>query len=145
FNDMLTQFQQMKKMGGMKGVLGLLPGIGKMQKQMANAKLDDGIIKRQEAIILSMTRQERANPKLIAARRKKRIAAGAGVQVSDVNKLMKAHQQMGTVMKRMKKMGKKGMIPPGLDGGMDDALGGALPGLGGPNLPPGMENVLRRK
>ncbi|MEM7568273.1 MAG: signal recognition particle protein, partial [Pseudomonadota bacterium] len=101
---------------------------------------------RQEAIILSMTPKERANPKMIAASRKKRIAAGAGVQVSDVNKLMKAHQQMGTVMKRMKKMGKKGMIPPGLDGGMDGALGaGGLPGLGGPNIPPGMENILRRK
>lgn len=140
FNDMLTQFQQMKKMGGMKGVLGLLPGVGKLQKQMASAKMDDSVVKRQEAIILSMTPKERSNPKLIAASRKKRIAAGAGVRVSDVNKLMKAHQQMGTVMKRMKKMG--GKLPPGLDG----ALGGDPTDLlGGPKLPPGMENFMPRK
>ncbi|MEO0412475.1 MAG: signal recognition particle protein [Pseudomonadota bacterium] len=136
FNDMLTQFQQMKKMGGMKGVMGMLPGIGKLQKQMASAKMDDGIIKRQEAIILSMTPKERENPKMIAASRKKRIAAGAGVHVSDVNKLMKAYQQMGTMMKRMKKMGKKGMMPPGLGGGLGGPLG---------DLPPGMEDLLPRK
>lgn len=144
FNDMLTQFQQMKKMGGLKGLMGMLPGIGKLQKQMAGANLDENVMKRQEAIILSMTPKERANPKLIAASRKKRIAAGAGVHVSDVNKLMKAYQQMGTVMKRMKKMGKKGMIPPGLDGSMGGGLGG---GMGGPlgDLPPGMEDLLPKK
>lgn len=140
FNDMLTQFQQMQKMGGLKGLMGMLPGIGKLQKQMAGANLDENVMKRQEAIILSMTPKERANPKLIAASRKKRIAAGAGVQVSDVNKLMKAYQQMGTMMKRMKKMGKKGMMPPGLGG----AMGG---GMGGPmgDLPPGMEDLLPKK
>lgn len=136
FNDMLTQFQQMKKLGGLKGLMSMLPGIGKMQKQMAGANLDENVMKRQEAIILSMTPKERANPKMIAASRKKRIAAGAGVQVSDVNKLMKAYQQMGTVMKRMKKMGKKGMIPPGLGGGMGGPLG---------DLPPGMEDFLPKK
>jgi signal recognition particle subunit SRP54 len=136
FNDMLTQFQQMQKMGGLKGLMGMLPGIGKLQKQMAGANLDENVMKRQEAIILSMTPKERANPKLIAASRKKRIAAGAGVHVSDVNKLMKAYQQMGTMMKRMKKMGKKGMMPPGLGGGMGGPLG---------DLPPGMEDFLPKK
>ncbi|MEM6682557.1 MAG: signal recognition particle protein [Pseudomonadota bacterium] len=136
FNDMLTQFRQMKKMGGLKGLMGLMPGMGKLQKQMAGANLDESVMKRQEAIILSMTPKERANPKMIAASRKKRIAAGAGVHVSDVNKLMKAYQQMGTVMKRMKKMGKKGMLPPGLGGGMGGPMG---------DLPPGMEDFLPKK
>ncbi|MCK5575289.1 MAG: signal recognition particle protein, partial [Sphingomonadales bacterium] len=123
--DMLSQIKQMKKMGGMQGILSMLPGVGKLQKQMAGAGLDDSVFKRQEAIINSMTRKERQNAKMINASRKKRIAAGSGTSVPEVNKVLKMHQQMSTMMKRMKKMGGKGM-------------GMGMPGA----LPPGMENLL---
>jgi len=126
-NDLKTQLGQMSKLGGMKGVLGMLPGLGKMTKQINEANLDDKIFKRQEAIINSMTPKERTNPKIIAASRKKRIAAGAGMTVADVNKLLKMHKDMGSMMKRMKKMGKKGM--PGM-----------MPG----QLPPGMDKLIPR-
>ena len=125
FDDLRSQLRQMKKLGGMSGVLGMLPGLGKMQKQMASANIDDKLLARQEAIINSMTPKERAEPRLLNASRKKRIAAGAGVSVQEINKLVKMQKQMATVMKKMGKMGKKG-------GGMP------LPG----QLPPGMENLL---
>lgn len=121
-NDLRTQLQQMSKLGGMKGVLGLLPGMGKLTKHIEKANVDDRIFKRQEAIINSMTPKERKNPKIIAASRKRRIAAGAGMTVQDVNKLLKMHQDMATMMKRMKKMGKKGMMPGMLPPGMDKLL-----------------------
>jgi signal recognition particle subunit SRP54 len=124
-NDLKSQLQQMRKLGGMQGVLAMLPGVGKLKSQLKDAKLDDAILKRQEAIIGSMTPHERANPKIIAASRKRRIAAGSGTSVADVNKLLKMHQQMGGMMKRMKKMGKRGIAP-----GM---------------LPPGMENLIPRR
>lgn len=122
-NDLATQMAQMRKMGGMKGVLSLLPGVGKIQKQLDAAKLDDRVIRRQEAIIQAMTPKERANPKIINASRKKRIAAGAGMDVSDVNKILKMHMEMGNMMKRMKKLGKRGFMPPGmLPPGMDQFI-----------------------
>ncbi len=128
-NDLLGQLRQMRKMGGMQGVLGMLPGVQKIKKQIAEANIDDSIILRQEAIILSMTKAERRNPKLIHASRKKRIASGSGVSVQDVNKLLKQHMQMADMMKRMKALGKKGFMR-GL---------GNMAGMGGgmPPLPPG--------
>ncbi|NBC31870.1 MAG: signal recognition particle protein [Alphaproteobacteria bacterium] len=126
-DDMAAQYRQMRKMGGMSGMLGLLPGVGKIKEQLKDANIDDGMLKRQEAIILSMTRQERRNPRLIMASRKRRIAAGSGTSVQDVNKLLKQYQQMSDMMKRMKKLGKKGMTRQGLQGLLP-------PGM---NLPPG--------
>jgi signal recognition particle subunit SRP54 len=148
--DMLSQLRQIKKMGDIKGLLGMLPGMGKMKKQIDDAKLDDKVMARQEAIILSMTVQERRRPELIKASRKRRIAAGSGMDVSDVNKLLKQHQQMAEMMKKMKKMGgKKGMM--GALGGLfgankmpdmptdPDELRKLMGGAGGmPGLPPGM-------
>jgi len=162
-NDLKMQLEQMQKMGGMEGMMGMMPGMGKMQKQMDAAGLDDSILKRQIALINSMTKRERANPGLLQASRKKRIAKGAGLEVSELNKLVKQHRQMADMMKKMGKMGKGGMLKQamkgmfgkgGMPGGMPDmndpkaleeaakALGGkgGLPGLGGGGmqLPPGL-------
>jgi signal recognition particle subunit SRP54 len=113
-NDMLHQMRQIGKMGGLGGVMNLMPGIGKIKDAMKNAPMpDERMIKRQEAIILAMTPKERATPNLLNASRRRRIAIGAGVQVSDVNRLIKQYQQMETMMKQMKKMGgAKGMMNP---------------------------------
>ncbi len=131
FNDLLSQFQQLKKMGGLGSLMGMIPGIGKIKEQMANVNMDDSVIKSQEAIILSMTPQERANPKLMSGSRKRRIAAGAGTTVQEVNKLIKAQKQMEGMMKKMKKMGgKKGMakMMKGMDPSMlPPELRGKLP------------------
>ncbi len=119
--DMLSQFRQIKKLGDMKGLLGMLPGIGKLKQQINDAKIDERVVGRQEAIILSMTPKERRNPDIIKASRKKRIAAGSGTSVQDVNKLLKQHQMMADMMKKMSKMGKKGLMRggfPGLPSGM---------------------------
>lgn len=129
-NDMLSQFKQMQKMGDLKGMLGMLPGIGKFKAQLDAAKIDDKVIKRQEAIILSMTPRERRNPDIIKASRKKRIADGAGMTVQDVNKLLKQYEQIADMMKKMKKMGKRGLfggLPGGLGGGMGGGFGGGFP------------------
>lgn len=118
--DLASQLRQMRKMGGLQGLMGMLPGVGKIKDQMKTAGMDDKMIKRQEAIISSMTPVERRNPKIIHAKRKVRIAAGSGTSVQDVNKLLKQHQQMADMMKRMKKLGKAGMmrgmpkLPPGM-------------------------------
>ena len=125
-NDLLSQLRQMQKMGDLKGLLGMLPGMGKFKTQLDAAKLDGSVFKRQEAIILSMTPRERRNPDLIKASRKKRIAAGSGVSVQDVNKLLKQYEQMAEMMKRMKKMGKRGLF-----GGLPGGLGGGMPPFGG--------------
>jgi signal recognition particle subunit SRP54 len=114
--DMAAQFRQIKRMGDIKGILGMLPGIGAIKKQIEGANIDQKAVNRQEAIILSMTRQERKNPDLIKASRKRRIAAGAGVDVSDVNKLLKQYQQMADMMKKVSKMGKKGLMRHGIGG-----------------------------
>lgn len=113
-NDMLHQMRQIGKMGGLGGVMSLMPGIGKIKEAMKNAPMpDEKMIKRQEAIILAMTPKERATPNVLNASRRRRIAIGAGVQVSDVNRLIKQYQQMETMMKQMKKMGgAKGMMNP---------------------------------
>ncbi len=134
-DDLLAQMRQIKKMGDVKGLLGMLPGIGKMKKQLDDANIDDKAIARQEAILLSMTPKERKKPEIIKASRKKRIAAGSGTSVQDVNKLLKQHQMMADMMKKVGKMNKKGGMPglPGM-GGLG-GLGG--PGGGMPKLPPG--------
>jgi signal recognition particle subunit SRP54 len=111
-------------MGGMQGVLAMLPGVGKVKDQLAAAGLDDGMLKRQEAIVQSMTKKERAKPDILNGSRRKRIAAGAGVEVSDVNKLVKMHRQMADMMKRVGKFGARGFgmggmpqLPPGFNPG----------------------------
>jgi signal recognition particle subunit SRP54 len=117
-NDLASQLQQMRKMGGMSSILGLLPGVQKVKQQLADAKLDDRLIGHQIAIVSSMTPFERRNPKVIHASRKRRIAAGAGLSVQEVNKLLKQHQQMQTMMKRVKKMGQKQFMTRGLPPGL---------------------------
>lgn len=130
-DDMRSQLQQMKKLGGMSGVLSMLPGMGKAQKAMAQSQMDEGLIKRNVAIIDSMTVIERRKVKLMNASRKRRIAAGSGTSIQDVNRLLKMHKQMALVMKKMGKGGKKGMAGmAGLLGG-----GGGMPG----GLPPGFD------
>jgi signal recognition particle subunit SRP54 len=115
-NDLKTQLNQMKKLGGMKGVLGMLPGVGKIKGQLDALGLDDRILTRQEAIISSMTKQERADPDVINGSRRKRIAAGAGVDVSEVNKLLKMHRQMADMMKKVGKGGRMPQFPGGMPG-----------------------------
>jgi len=135
--DLLGQLRQMKRMGGLGGLMGLLPQMGKMKQAMADAKIDEKLLAHQEAIILSMTPKERQHPEIIKASRKRRIAAGCGLDVPQVNKLLKQHQQMQQVMKKMKKGGGKGLA--GLLGGMGGGGGmppGGLPPMGGGGLPP---------
>lgn len=137
-DDLAEQLRQMRRMGGMQGILGMLPGIGRMKDQLATAGLDDKMLKRQEAIILSMTKQERSNPDVLNGSRRKRIAMGSGVEVSEVNKLLKMHRQMSDVMKKMGKG--KGLMNALFGGGMPKMPGGGtLPGLGGQALPPGLK------
>src|SRR6195952_471281 len=100
-NDLRDQLTQMAKMGGMSGLMGMMPGIAKMKNQIASANLADRVRKRQVAVIDSMTRQERKNPDILKASRKKRIAAGAGLKVEEVNKLPKMHRNMADMMKAM--------------------------------------------
>ena len=167
-NDLKSQIEQMQKMGGMEGIMGMLPGMGKMKAQMAEGGFDDKILRQQIALINSMTKKERANPALLQASRKKRIAAGAGMEVSDLNKLLKMHRQMSDMMKKVGKMGKKGMMRQlgglfggkgGMPGGMPSQAeieaaqkqmgampGGGLPGLGGgAQLPPGLSGFGKKK
>jgi signal recognition particle subunit SRP54 len=126
--------------------MGMLPGMAKMSRQMDEAGLDDRMIRRQVALIDSMTKRERRNPEMLQASRKRRVAAGAGLEVQDLNKLLKMHRQMADVMKKMGGMGKKGLMRGGLasmfgrGGGMPPGMpGGPMPGSGGaPALPPGM-------
>jgi signal recognition particle subunit SRP54 len=99
--DLSDQLAQVEKIGGLGGIMGMLPGVAKMKDQLASANFDDRIIKRQRAIISSMTREERRNPDLLKASRKKRVAAGSGMRVEDVNKLLKQHRQMADMMKAM--------------------------------------------
>ena len=106
----LSQLQQMKKMGGMEGVMSMLPGVSNMKEKMANASIDEDMLTSNEAIILSMTKQERENPKIISGSRRKRISQGAGVDVNKINKLLKQFRMMSDMMKKMSK-GKK--IPSG--------------------------------
>ncbi|MBL42758.1 MAG: signal recognition particle protein [Rhodospirillaceae bacterium] len=107
-NDLRDQLRQMKKMGGMSGLMTMLPGISKVKKQMSQSNIDEKMLLHQEAIINSMTPKERIHVKVLNASRKRRIAAGAGVEIQDVNRVLKQYKQMSLVMKKMKKMGKKG-------------------------------------
>ena len=125
-NDLLSQLRQMQKMGDLKGLLGLIPGMGKFKAQIDAANIDDKVFKRQEAIILSMTPRERRNPDIIKASRKKRIADGCGLTVQDVNRLLKQYDQMADMMKKVKKMGKRGLF-----GGLPGGLGGGFGKMGG--------------
>ena len=122
-DDLLSQLRQLRKMGGMQGLLGMLPGALQAKAAMSKAKIDEKQLKRQEAVILSMTPKERRNPDLIHASRKKRIAAGSGVAVQDVNKLLKQHADMLKMMKRVNKLGEKGFMR---------SLGGMTPPPGFP-------------
>ena len=162
-DDLAEQLEQMKNIGGMSGIMGMMPGVGKMKKQIDALGLDDSVFKRQTAIISSMTKKERKNPDVLKASRKKRIAAGSGTRVEEINKLLKMHRQMSDMMKQMGHgkgmfarmggmMGMPGMGGPGGAGmpAMDPAAlqrltqGGGLPGLpgalpGAPQLPPGLK------
>lgn len=146
--DYAGQLRQMQRMGGLDGLMGLLPGVKNAKAQMAAAGIDDRVMKRKEAIIMSMTPQERRKPDILAASRKRRIAAGAGVDVAEVNKVLKEHRNMADMMKKLGKGGMKGLA--GMLGGMGGQpgqgpqinqqqlnalknLGG--PGMGGPKLP----------
>jgi signal recognition particle subunit SRP54 len=113
-DDLASQLKQLRKMGGMGGVMGMLPGIGKIKKQLEEANIDEKIIKRQEAILSSMTAKERRNPKLIDGSRRRRIAAGSGTTVPEINRLLKQYQDMADMMKRMNKLGKKGLARHGM-------------------------------
>ncbi len=150
-SDLRDQIGQMQKMGGMSGLLGMMPGIGKMKKELASANLDESVLKRQVAIIDSMTPAERRHPDLLKASRKKRIAAGSGTRVEDVNKLLKMHRTMADLMKAMGGS-KRGPLAGlanmfGMGGGMpspeemaklaEKMPGGLPPGMpGAPSLPP---------
>ena len=114
FDDYLLQLKQMKKMGGMEGVLSLLPGVGKVKEQMKNANVDEKLLTMNEAIILSMTRKERENPDIISGSRRKRISTGSGTDVQTLNKLLKQFKMMSKMMKKMSKSGGKEGLPPEL-------------------------------
>ncbi len=131
-NDLKMQLEQMMKMGGMESIMGMMPGMGKMAKQAEAAGMDDKVFKRQIALIQSMTKKERANPQILQASRKKRIASGAGLEVSELNKLLKMHRQMSDMMKKMGKMGKGGMLKQAMRGMFGK---GGMPAV----MPPGMD------
>jgi len=156
--DLREQLAQMQHMGGMTGLMSMLPGIAKIKNQLAERNLDEKVLKRQMAIIDSMTPQERRNPDVLKASRKRRIAAGSGTKPEDINKLLKMHRTMADVMKALggakrgpmagfanmlgfgggmpsaeevAKLAEKipGGLPPGMPGGMPGAAGGTAPGL----------------
>lgn len=151
-NDLRQQLRQMQKMGGLGALASMMPGMKKAKAAMAASGMDDRVLLRMDAIIGSMTPKERARPDLLNAKRKIRIAKGAGVQVQDVNKLLKMHQEMERAMKQIKKMGGLaglgklfgkgglGAAMPGLGGG----AGGGLPGLGGGGLPANLNDLLKK-
>ncbi len=147
-NDLRTQLQQMNNMGGLGMLAGMMPGMKKAKAALANSGMDDKVLVHMDAIIGSMTPKERANPALLNAKRKRRIAAGAGKDVQDVNKLLKMYKEMSRAMKQIKKMGGlKGLGAMFGKGGLDAALGSGGPGLGGPGgmggggMPPGLPGL----
>ena len=130
--DLAQQLRQMQKLGGMQGIMGMLPGVAKMKKQIADSGMSDKTFKRQEAIITSMTPLERKKPDLLNASRKRRIAAGAGVEVMEVNRVLKQHRQMADAFKTMSRDGGKSMAR------MAQMMGGGMPGgMGGGGMPGG--------
>jgi len=162
-NDLRMQLQQMQNMGGLGMLAGMLPGMKKAKAALAASDMDDKVLIHMDAIIGSMTPKERKNPALMNAKRKKRVAAGSGTQVQEVNKVLKMHQEMSRAMKQIKKMGglkglgalfgKGGMgaAMPGLGG--PGGMAGGLPGLGGgqgpsvdpDTLPPDLRDMLNKK
>ena len=132
-NDLLSQLRQMRKMGGLEGMMAMLPGVGKIKQVMANNRFDDKMVARQEAIILAMTKEERRKVAVLNASRRRRIAEGSGTTVADVNKLLKQHRTMSDMFKKFGKLGKKGMARAlaGMGGP------GGFGGMGGGGLPPG--------
>lgn len=160
-DDLWSQLRQMQRMGGLGALAGMMPGMKGMKGAMDKAQ-DSKALVHMEAMLSSMTAKERAKPDVINAKRKIRIAKGSGTTVQEVNKLLKMHQEMSTVMKKLKKMGGLGKLAAMFSkGGLDGALGGlapgalppgglgggaALPGLGGPgfNLPPGFDKFSKR-
>jgi signal recognition particle subunit SRP54 len=148
--DLREQLTQMKAMGGMSGLMGMLPGVAKMKNQLAAANLDDSMLKRQMAIIDSMTPQERRNPDILKASRKKRIAAGSGTSPEQINKLLKMHRGMADMMKAMggAKRGPMAQMAAamGMGGGIPSAeemqkMAEKIQGSGAVGLPPGMPNL----
>ena len=117
-DDLSQQLGQMRKLGGLSGVMSLLPGAARMKSQMADQNIDDRMLGHQQAIIQSMTSEERRRPKIIQASRKRRIASGSGRSVQEVNRLLKQYVTMNKMMKKMAKMGKKGLLRHGLPGQM---------------------------
>lgn len=152
-NDLRMQLKQMQNMGGLGMLAGMMPGMKKAKQAMNAANMDDKVLVHMDAIIGSMTPKERANPALMNAKRKKRVAAGAGREVQEVNKVLKMHQEMGRAMKQLRKMGGlkslAAMFGAGGGGGMPPGMGGGaggLPGLGGlgggqGGLPPGLPGL----
>jgi len=112
--DYLSQLRQMKKMGGIEGIMSFLPGVSKIKSQMDQSGIDEKIITQNEAVILSMTKQERENPKIINGSRKKRIANGSGTDIATINKLLKQFKMMSEMMKKMSKGNMKGMADKGI-------------------------------
>ena len=151
-NDLRTQLNQMQKMGGLGMLAGMMPGMKKAKQAMAASGVDDKVLVHMDAIIGSMTPKERQRPELMNAKRKKRVAAGSGTSVQDVNKLLKMHQEMGRAMKQIRKMGGlKGLGALFGGGGMGGAgPAGAMPGLGGPGaagggqLPANLQDLLKK-
>jgi signal recognition particle subunit SRP54 len=160
-NDLRNQLGQMRRMGGLSGLAAMLPGVKQVKQAMANGAVDDKVLIRMEAIIGSMTPKERTKPELLNAKRKIRVAKGSGTTVQDVNKILKMHQEMATMMKKMKKRGGlKGMAAMlGKGGGLGGLLGGGggmpqmpsgggmpgLPGSSAPyNLPPGFDKFIKK-
>ena len=156
-NDLRMQLRQMQNMGGLGMLAGMLPGMKKAKAALADSNMDDKVLLHMDAIIGSMTAKERANPALMNAKRKKRVAAGAGQDVQDVNRLLKMHQEMGRAMKQIKKMGGLKGLGALFGGG---GMGAAMPGLGGPGmggggpkgpgvdlntLPPELRDMLNKK
>jgi signal recognition particle subunit SRP54 len=153
-SDLRDQLSQMQAMGGMSGLMGMLPGVAKMKNQLANANIDEKVIKRQVAIIDSMTARERRNPDILKHSRKKRIAAGSGTRPEDINKLLKMHRTMADMMKAMGS-GKRGPLAGlgqmmGFGGGMPspeemkklaEKMPGGAPGSGLPPNMPGMPQL----
>ena len=121
--DYASQLKQISKMGSLSSIVGMLPGMGQMKQQLESANIDQSIFKRQQAIIGSMTVKERRTPDIIKASRKKRIAAGSGTTVTEVNKLLKQFDDMSDMMKRLGKMGTKGLMRQGLAGLMPRGMG----------------------
>jgi len=155
-NDLREQLEQMQHMGGLGGLMGMLPGIAKMKNQLASANLNDNLLKRQVAIIQSMTPRERRQPDVLKASRKKRIAAGSGTKVEEINKLLKMHRGMSDMMKMMGSGSKRGPLAGlanmmGFGAGapspeqlakLAEKMPGGQPGAPGmPNLPPTMPGL----